>query len=219
MAGEIELSVIIPTINEAEFLLETLESVSECNESGLELLVVDGGSCDDTTAIAHHRGSTVIASPLCQRAHQMNLGAANARGNVLLFLHADCRLPPGGIRSIKHALEDRTVVGGAFARRFDHPSMFLHFTCVLADLRGHVFGLHLGDQGIFVRRRVYQRIGGFPEWDSFEDLEFSRRMSQQGTVATLGPAIRTSGRRFGPHPVKRTLRDLMLTARYLRDQA
>ena len=107
------------------------------------------------------------------------------------------------------------MAGGAFFRRFNHPSLFLKFTCALADWRLRLFGWSLGVQGIFVKKSLFQQIGGFPEWDLFEDLEFSRRLVKFGKVVALGPPILTSGRRFGRNPIRRTIEDLILTWKYL----
>jgi rSAM/selenodomain-associated transferase 2 len=218
MTSETELSIIIPTLNEAELLPTTLESIFQQKASGFEVIVVDAGSEDATTAIAVARGAQVIHTRIAQRAHQMNLGAAQARGRSLIFLHADSCLPSTGLAAIKRALRDHTTIGGAFIRRFNHPSVFLRITCMLADLRGYVLGWHLGDQGIFIRRLQFQQLGGFPDWGIFEDLELSRRMSRHGVVVTLRPAIRTSGRRFGNHPIKQTFRDVVLTIQHFLDR-
>ncbi len=206
--------MIIPTFNEADSLPDTLRSISsEANE--VEILVVDCGSADETAKLVEKAGAVFLSSSVCQRAAQMNLGARAAHGEILLFLHADTPLPARALENIISHMAKADVAGGAFCRRFDHPSLFLKFTCLLADWRLRWFGWSLGDQGIFVRKFVFEEIGGFPEIDIFEDLEFSRRLAKKGKTAALSPAILTSGRRFGQNPVRKTFQDIMLTWKYL----
>lgn len=181
-----------------------------------EIIVVDGGSTDRTPAQASALGGRVLASGATQRAAQLNLGAAAARGEVLLFLHADTALPERALERILQALVDGSVGGGGFARRFDSPSPFLQLTCVLAELRNRTVGWHLGDQALFVRRSLFAQLGGFRRVDRFEDLDFSRRLGRIARVATLRPPVVSSARRFARRgPVGQTARDFVLTLRYL----
>lgn len=189
-------------------------------ESGgalLEIIVADGGSTDGTRGIAARAGAKVILSPRAQRAAQMNLGAQAAAGDVLLFLHADTQLPRGGIAQIAAALRDEQAGGGAFARRYASDSILLRFTCKLAEWRGAVFGWHLGDQAMFVRRTLFERLGGFAGLDVFEDLDFSRRLRRVSRTVTLRPPVVSHARRFEAlGPAATTWRDLLLTLRYMR---
>jgi len=147
---------------------------------------------------------------------QMNLGASTAGGDTLLFLHADTQLAPGALRAIEVALEEPAVLGGGFARRYESPSLFLRLTCALAEARTRLSGWFLGDQAIFVRRATFTALGGFREWDIFEDLDFSRRVARSGRVVTLRPPVLSAARRFAARgAVRTTWRDLGLTARYL----
>ncbi len=205
----------MPTHNEAASLPHALSSLSGENVK-VEILVVDGGSSDQTQNLASEAGARLLISPLRQRAAQMNMGARAACGEILLFLHADTRLPAHALEKIHSCMAKTETVGGAFCRRFDHPSLFLKLTCLLADLRLRLFGWSFGDQGIFVRKSIFEELGGFPEIELFEDLEFSRRLAQRGNTAILSPPILTSGRRFGRNPVRKTLQDLILTWKYLR---
>lgn len=209
------VSVIIPTRHEAQALPRTLERL-QGQEASHEVWVVDADSRDGTVELAAAAGAQVLGGAPAQRAAQMNLGAAHARGDVLLFLHADTLLPPGGLARIEEALADARVLGGAFARRFDSPSWFLRWTCWLAAVRGRWLGWHLGDQAMFVRRTVFHALGGFPEWPVFEDLEFSRRLARCGGVVTLRPPVVTAARRFAERgPLRTTWADFWLTVRYL----
>ena len=167
------ITVIIPTFNEEDLLAASLQSIAANNKSS-EVIVVDGGSDDDTLKIAENAGARVIHSSLRQRAAQMNRGAREAAGDTFLFLHADTRIPDTAIDCIEKALSNLKVVGGAFKRRFDHPSLFLKATCRLADIRSQLFGWHFGDQGIFVKKSIFDKSGGFPEKNKMEDLDFSQ---------------------------------------------
>ena len=217
MPADLSISVIVPTWNEGLHLSQTLASVLGQKSDEVELIVVDAGSTDDTAKLAERFGSKVIHSPRRQRACQLNLGASAAQGNVLLFLHGDTLLPAYGFRRMQGALSNESVCGGAFARRFDSPSRFLKLTCCLAEVRNKLIGWHLGDQGLFTRSDVFHRVGGFKEWDRFEDLDFSRRLASQGKIVTLRPPVISSARRFKHDgPWKRTMRDFFLTLSYLR---
>jgi rSAM/selenodomain-associated transferase 2 len=210
------ISVIIPTLNEGEHLAATLERV-RANSARHEMIVVDGGSADDTLAIASAGGARTAATSVANRASQMNAGAEAALGNVFLFLHADTRLRATSLAQVENALRDERVVGGGFARRFDSDSAFLRVTCALATIRCSLFGLFLGDQGIFVRRTVFQQVGGFPRLSLFEDVDFARRLARLGRTVTLRPGVISSGRRFVKRgPIRTTCRDFWLACRYVR---
>jgi rSAM/selenodomain-associated transferase 2 len=209
------ISIIIPTFNEACHLQATLDAIKG-NRNAHEVIVVDAGSFDGTINIALEHGARVVSSVVKQRASQMNLGAHDARGEVFLFLHADTQLPQNALNKIQSAIDKRHIVGGGFARRYDSPSWFLRSTCALAGIRTRLSGWFLGDQAIFVRREVFENVGGFRDFDLFEDLDFSRRMRRKGRVATLRPPVVSSARRFSLCPPWRTTwSDLLTTSRYL----
>ncbi len=207
------ISVIIPTLDEERELPATFAALR--GQAAHEVIVADANSSDATARLALEAGAKVLASPRRQRAAQMNLGAAAARGDTLLFLHADTRLAPGALRAVELALRASAVVGGGFARRYASPSLFLRATCALAEARTRLCGWFLGDQAIFVRRGVFTALGGFAEWDIFEDLDFSRRLARSGRVVTLRPPVVSAARRFTAGAARTTWRDLALTARYL----
>src|SRR3569623_1225883 len=216
-----EISIIIPVWNEELALPRTLEAVErQTGEDGgvaRELIVVDAGSTDGTIKLAEAAGARVIDSLRRQRAHQLNLGSESAIGDILLFLHADTLLPAIGLREIVRALSSPSVGGGAFARRFESPALFLKCTALLASLRNRLSGCHLGDQAMFVKRDLFFSLGGFPLFDRFEDLEFSRRLGRCTRVVTLLPPVISAARRFEKHgPVRQTVRDFQLTMRYLK---
>jgi len=208
------ISIIIPVWNEVGHLPATLAAA---HEPGLasEVIVVEAGTKENTGGVAPAVGWTLITSARRQRAAQMNLGASRSQGELLLFLHADTRLYPGALSKIQSAMADPGMAGGGFARRFASHSPWLGLTSRLADYRGRVFGWLFGDQAIFIRRTTFNRLGGYPDWDLFEDLELSRRMKRHGRVVLLEPPITSSARRFQARgPVLTTLRDLVLTLQY-----
>jgi rSAM/selenodomain-associated transferase 2 len=209
------ISIIIPTLNEAHLILSTLDAIAT-NATRNEVIVVDGGSSDGTAELAEKKSERVLRTAERNRAIQMNQGRRLAHGHVLLFLHADTLLAPAALEAIASAMRRHQVVGGAFSRRYASQSVFLRATCLLAGLRGRMFGWFLGDQAIFVRTEVFDALGGFRELEIFEDLDFSRRMQRIGRVVTLRPPVVSSARRFSARgPVRTTLSDFWLTCRYL----
>lgn len=209
------ISIVIPTLNEAQHLPAALAAIP-AGPPAAEVLVVDGGSDDATTSLAAAAGVRVIQSPRRGRAVQMNLGARHATGACLLFLHADTRLDPTALGALEAALRDPRVVGGAFARRFDCPSRLLRVTCRVASWRGRLLGWFFGDQAMFCRRVDFEAIGGFREWDLFEDLDLARRLKRRGRTVLLEPPVISAGRRFAARgPLRTSLADIGLTVRYL----
>jgi rSAM/selenodomain-associated transferase 2 len=208
-----EISVVIPVANEATALPDCLARISR---RASEILVVDAASNDQSTALARVAGCQVVPAPQRHRARQMNLGAAQARGRILLFLHADTWLPPDALAKIIDAIDRRRALGGGFARRYRSRSLTLAMTSRLADIRNRLWGWHLGDQAIFVRRDIFDRLCGYRDIPIFEDLDFSRRLRALGKTVTLMPPAYSSARRFAEKgPLRTTWDDLRLTRRYL----
>ena len=209
-----KVSIVIPTFNEAEGIRDQVLRCLSLDPRP-EVLVVDGASEDGTLARARHAGVTTLAAPIRGRAHQMNAGAAIATGDILVFLHADVRLPQAAYVGMRHILLNPRVIGGAFRRRFDHASLLLGLDCRLADLRGRVLGIFLGDQTMFIRREVFRHLGGFPEMRLFEDLALSRKMAAFGATRLVGAPVIASGRRFRREGnLRRLCRDLHLIVQY-----
>lgn len=186
-------SVIIPALNEAERLGATLDSIAAQGETDLEVLVVDGGSTDATAALAIRGGARVLTSPP-GRARQMNAGAAAATGDVLLFLHADTLLPPDGLARIREALTRHEAEAGAFRLAFDRWTPLLRFYSACTRL--HRPGLCFGDRALFVRRNVFEAIGGYAPLPIFEDLDIVRRLYRRGRFRFLSAYVTTAARRF-----------------------
>lgn len=187
------LSIIIPTFNEAASIDQTLAAVAAVRGQ-VEVIVVDGGSVDETVEIVRRRGIKIITAER-GRGSQMHAGAALARGDALWFLHADTTPSPDAAELIAAALGDQGVVAGNFSLRFDGTRRAAHFlTWLYPQLRK--IGLYYGDSAIFVRREAYQAIGGFQPFPLFEDLDLVRRLRKQGHLIHLPAIVITSSRRF-----------------------
>lgn len=195
------LSVVIPARDEEAWIGRRLEELRR--EENLEVIVADGGSGDRTREIASD-GGALLVSGRAGRAAQMNAGAAAARGGVLLFLHADTRLAPGFADLVRRALEDPRTVGGAFRFATDSRRRSLRLVERVARWRARRLGVILGDQAIFVRRRDFDAIGGFPDQPILEDGELVRRLRRRGRLALLEAEAVTSARRWEAHGVWRT---------------
>ena len=196
------VSIIIPTLNEAGTIERTLSWVRQV--SACEIIVVDGGSEDGTAECARPYVDRLVAAPR-GRAHQMNAGAQAASGEALLFLHADTIPPEQFPELIADALADSEVVGGRFDVDVDAPGWPFWAIGSLMNMRSRLTGIATGDQGIFVRRTVFETIGGYPEWDIMEDLEFSRQLKRAGKIACLRARVKTSARRWQQHGVTKTV--------------
>ena len=188
------ISIIIPTLNEASMLPATLASLRR-QESDLEIIVCDGGSTDGTPDIAGDAGTRIVLAE-CGRGQQLAAGAHQATGDVLVFLHADTVLAPGAMGAVCGALADPAIAGGNFRVLFDGPSDFAAWlTGYYAWLRGHA--LYYGDSVIFLRRTVYEAIGGIKPIALMEDYDLVRRLEAFGqTICIDTPPVITSSRRF-----------------------
>jgi rSAM/selenodomain-associated transferase 2 len=206
------LSVVVPVLNEAANLTALLPHLAErC--PGAEVLVVDGGSEDGSAAIVAATAAVRGLTAGRGRARQMNAGAGAATGDVLLFLHADTRLPAGTVPAIAAALADPAVVGGRFDVRFDGPRA-LALVAALMNARSRATGIATGDQAIFVRRSVFEALGGYPDVPLMEDVQLSRRLRGMGRLACLRLRVTTSGRKWEREGLLRTI-GLMWALRFL----
>jgi uncharacterized protein len=187
------ISVIIPALNEAQYITATLQSAQRGRPH--EILVVDGGSTDDTVALARAAGARVIHS-LPGRARQMNAGAAQAAGNALVFLHADTLLPGDYPEVVAGTLRDPAVAAGAFRFRMGEKLAGQWFIEWTANLRSRWRHSPYGDQALFLRRSLFEEIGGFAALPIMEDCEIVRRLRNRGRVVTAASAAITSGRRW-----------------------
>ena len=197
-----DISIVIPALNEEATLAATVASAR--GPGVREVIVVDGGSSDGTADLARHLAARVLSAPR-GRALQMNAGAAAATGTVLLFLHADTLLPEGFDTAVLTALQNPRVVGGRFDLLLMPGSFLLALTATLINLRSRLSRIATGDQAIFVRRRVFGDLGGFPELPLMEDIAFSRALKRAGGVACLRQKVTTSSRRWRQNGVLRTI--------------
>jgi len=198
-------SVIIPALNEREHLPQTLAALE--NQEGIhEVIVADGGSTDGTREwLMAQKFARMVDAPN-GKGNQLNAGAHAASGNALLFLHADCQLPPDGCRRIASALQSSSVAGGCFEVRFtaDQPRS-LKMVAAGINFRSRLTQAATGDQGIFVRRRVFEKVGGCPDWPLFEDVELVRRFKKEGEFSVLRSHLLVSPRRHLARGVFRTV--------------
>lgn len=197
-----QISVIVPVLNEEKNIAATLAALAALAPD--EIIVVDGGSVDRTRGIAGEFPVKIISSER-GRARQMNCGAQAARGNVLLFLHADTRLPPTAFDDITSALADQRYVGGRFDVELDGSHWLLPLVGRMISYRSRLSKVGTGDQALFVRREVFQRLGGFQEMPLMEDIAFCQALKRLGSVACLRSRVVTSGRRWEVDGVWRTI--------------
>jgi rSAM/selenodomain-associated transferase 2 len=209
----VRLSIVVPVLDEADHL-ETLLAELARHCPGAEVVVADGGSRDGSVEIAARAPGVRLVSSGRGRARQMNAGAAAATGEVLLFLHADTRLPPGAAEAVRRALANPAVVYGRFNVGFDRPGAAFRLIAALMNLRSRLTGICTGDQAIFVGRAAFERLGGYPEIALMEDIELARRLKRVGRLAPVGLRVTTSARRWEQNGVARTV-VLMWTLRLL----
>ncbi|MBD2200959.1 TIGR04283 family arsenosugar biosynthesis glycosyltransferase [Calothrix sp. FACHB-1219] len=188
-----KLSIIIPTLNEAGNIQDAIASTQPSTNT--EVIVVDAGSQDDTVAIAQSLGVTVILSSP-GRAVQMNAGAVAASGDILLFLHADTRLPAGFDTLIRNALQQPGSVAGAFNLQIDASGWGLRLVEWGVKMRSHLWQMPYGDQAIFITKDIFYQIGCFPELPIMEDFELIRRLQRISKIAIIQASVLTSARRW-----------------------
>jgi rSAM/selenodomain-associated transferase 2 len=195
----VRIAVVIPALDEAE----TVEAAIASARSADEIVVVDGGSLDRTADRARAVGAHVISSPR-GRARQLDAGWRATGAEVVLFLHADTRLPLGWADAVRTALAEPAVAGGAFRLRFDVRSLALRVVEWGAHRRAAWAGLPYGDQALFVRRDVLEALGGIAQVPIAEDLDLARDLRRHGRLALLPLAVSTSARRYQSNGVLRT---------------
>jgi len=198
------LSVIVPVLDEAELIRDVLLSLSVLRQRGTEVIVVDGGSQDGTPALAAPLADHVLIAAR-GRAAQMNAGAAKARGEALLFLHADTRLPADADRLIVERLARSGRAWGRFDVKIAGRHPLLAVIGLMMNLRSRLTGIVTGDQAMFMTRTAFDRAGGFPDISLMEDIALSSRLKRLGRPLCLKERVVTSGRRWERHGVVRTV--------------
>lgn len=207
------VSIVVPTLDEARGIVPHLAALQPLRAEGCEVIVVDGGSRDGTPDLARPLADAVLQGPR-GRGAQLDTGARASRGDVLLFLHADTRLPAGAVDAIRDALSDDRRQWGRFDVTIEGRSRALPAVAFLMNLRSRVTGIATGDQAIFVRRSAYHAAGGVPAIPLMEDIALSTRLRRRSRPACLPMRVATSGRRWDSGGVARTVL-LMWRLRFL----
>jgi len=198
------LSIIVPVLNEEAGIVALLEALADYRRFGHEVIVVDGGSSDRTVELARPSTDILLTAPR-GRAAQMNAGAARATGNVLLFLHADTRLPPASDCLVIDGLRRSRRLWGRFDVEIAGKSPLLRIVARTMNLRSRFTGIATGDQAIFVTREAFAACGGYPDIPLMEDIALSRRLKPVGPPLCLTARVITSGRRWEQRGVLRTV--------------
>ncbi len=198
------LSVIVPVYNEAEQLPALLDHLGRILPPGAEVIFVDGGSTDNSAALIRAENFLCLTSTP-GRARQMNVGAQRASGELLLFLHADCRLPAIEWPPLIERLGDNGPVWGRFDVRIEGRSRLLPIVAASMNTRSRLTGIATGDQGIFVLRSVFETAGGFADQPLMEDVELSRRLRRRSRPLCVKAKITTSGRQWDQRGAWRTI--------------
>lgn len=203
-----KISVVVPVLNEETTLGQTLSQLSIGDSE--ELIIVDGGSRDNTLSIASGFTDKVFSMHK-GRGHQMNLGAKKAEGDILLFLHADTVLPEEGFDIIRDVLTNNSIAAGAFFLGIDHPSFSFRIIEWGANFRSSFTKVPYGDQGLFMKRALFEEAGGFADIPLMEDIEISKRLKKKGKIVFVKNRVRVSPRRWLKEGlVYTTLRDWMI---------
>ncbi len=192
--NKIKISIIIPVFNEAVNIDKFLNQFN-CDQEK-EIIFVDGGSTDNTVNLIKKKGFQIINSAEKKRSYQMNLGAKNAQGNFLLFLHGDTFLPDNYLDSIEHILNQKDIIAGAFQLTINDPKIVFRLLEILINWRSNIFSLPYGDQGIFIKKSTFQEIKGFPNVPIMEDFMLIKMLQKKGIIKISKLSVITSARRW-----------------------
>ena len=212
---EKKISLIIPVINEEKIIHDLVSNLLEYKS--VEIIFVDGGSQDNTVNLIHKSGLKVITSPIIRRSYQMNLGAKEATGEVLLFLHGDTLLPKNFLEVILNTINQKNFVAGAFKLQIDSPKFIFRCLEMLVNWRSQFFSLPYGDQGIFLTKKQFMEVNGFDDLDIMEDFAFMKKLTKKGNIYLTSEAVTTSARRWDKLGVFKTtmINQLMIIGYYL----
>jgi rSAM/selenodomain-associated transferase 2 len=210
-----KISIIIPVLNESENIEKFLRQLPKY--SNQEIIFVDGGSKDKTRETITKNGLKLIKSPVQKRSFQMNLGAKESIGNILLFLHADTILPENYPFLINNILAEKNTVAGAFLLKIDHHKKAFRFLEKMVNWRSHFLSLPYGDQGIFMKKSLFQQVGGFQELAIMEDFDLIKRLQKIGKITIASEAVITSARRWEKLGILKTtlINQLIIIGYYL----
>lgn len=218
------ISIVIPTLNESNYLADTLQSIFDAVSNPIEIIVVDGGSVDNTVEIAMKFGVQVV---LCGngRSYQMNAGATVATGDVLVFLHGDTLVPTGFDRWVEKwsnlskssLLKEEQSIAGAFNLKINSDRLGLRWVEWGVKVRSKFFNLPYGDQALFLKASTFHELGGFPELPIMEDFVFVRSLSKRGKITIVPASVTTSARRWEQQGIFKTtiINQIMILGYYL----
>jgi rSAM/selenodomain-associated transferase 2 len=196
-----DISIVIPIFNEGRCIQDFLKHLRE-HAPGAELIVVDGGSLDDSVEQATGWCDRLVEISVANRAAQLNAGADAATGDIVWFLHADTQIPPDALGAISTALSTPHVVGGFFRIRIPQPGIIYRFSDGFAHYAGLALNIRCGDHGLFCRRDTFKKVSGYPNVNLMEDADFFRRLHAAGHISVIRSRLITSPRRFeviGPY--------------------
>ncbi len=199
-----QFSVIVPVLEEVQYLPRFLEHLKRLNSYAYELIVVDGGSHDESLALSKRFADHVLTAPR-GRANQMNAGAQIAKGDMLVFLHADTFLPPTALLSIEQTIAKENTLWGGFDVSLSGDHLLYRIIERMINLRSRTSGIITGDQVMFVRRETFQAVGGFPQIPLMEDIEISKRLKRQGQPTHIQLRVVTSSRMWEDNGILRTI--------------
>ncbi|MGM0366296.1 MAG: TIGR04283 family arsenosugar biosynthesis glycosyltransferase [Actinomycetota bacterium] len=199
------ISIIIPTLNEEKNISSCIESILRQTPE-FEIIIVDAGSSDNTVAIAQSKKAVVLRSDKKNIGYQCNLGAKSSNGDILIFLHADTRLCENALERVRYFFKKyRGAAGGSFNMRIEGNSFFYKILSMGGNIFCAITKIHFGDRGIFVRKKVFERISGFQDMPIMEDVDFSQRMKKHGKTKILKGPVVSSSRKFEKEPFYKTL--------------
>ena len=202
-ARNMKTAIIVPVLNESAVLSQKLGELDLLRAMGAQVLLVDGGSTDDTVAMARDAGFDVLSSGR-GRARQMNAGAHASMGEILVFLHVDTRLPTYALTSIENLLSEK-IGWGRFDVRIVGVSPWLKVVGWMMNIRSRITGIATGDQVLFMTRTLFVEVGGFPEQPLMEDIEMCKRLKRESSPICMREQVETSGRRWDKNGVWRTI--------------
>ncbi|RAK08630.1 rSAM/selenodomain-associated transferase 2 [Halanaerobium saccharolyticum] len=202
---EVQLSVVIPTLNEEKNIADLIDYLKN-EKVKTEIIISDADSSDQTREIAASRGAKVVNSRQGNRGLQLNKGAEIASAPLILFLHADSTLENSALNSLVKKMKRKPdKIGGCFSLKIESEHPLLKFISWSSNLRARYLNLIFGDQGMFIKKEIFKKLGGFPEIELMEDWEFSRKMAEAGELLFLDKKIYTSARRWEEYGVLKTI--------------
>ncbi|MFT5321306.1 MAG: rSAM/selenodomain-associated transferase 2 [Pseudohongiellaceae bacterium] len=199
-----KITIIIPVLNDVDALKMLLPQLQACREQGHELLVIDGGSSDGSIPFSRNLVDRILMTGV-GRGRQMNLGAENASHNILLFLHADSRISDQCLEELLAAMSESCNHWGRFDVQLDQPGFSYSVIAAMMNLRSRLSGVSTGDQGMFVRREIFHRVGGFQSISLMEDIALSKALRKHSRPVCLSSKLLTSARRWQQQGIVKTI--------------